>query len=98
MAVDLVTIRDGRLAALMVGEPIARRIEGVDLSLRLGPQYKSLVLDIAGGSLFSDIRTHRIGIYVKIYTVRVYTYLLSLFGLNQGRFCNTMNNPQKIPW
>ena len=50
IGVDALHIRNGELAAKMVGEPISRRISNVDLSVRLSNNYHDMVLDMTGNS------------------------------------------------
>ena len=47
---DALHIRNGELAAKMIGEPITRRISSVDLSVRLSNNYHDMVLDMTGNA------------------------------------------------
>lgn len=48
VGVESIRIKNGELAAHMVGEPVPRRISSVDLTLRLSNNYADMVLDVAG--------------------------------------------------
>ena len=48
LALEALHIRNGDLWASLTGEAIPRHIQNVDLSLRLGRDYRSLTLDITG--------------------------------------------------
>lgn len=50
VGVESLKIKNGKLAAYMVGEPIPRRISNVDLTLRLSNDYADMTLDVAGGT------------------------------------------------
>ena len=48
VGVECIRIRNGELAAHMVGEPIPRRISHVDLTVRLSNDYADMVLHVSG--------------------------------------------------
>jgi hypothetical protein len=48
VALDVLTIRNGDLWAMLTGEDIPRHVQNLDLRLRLGRDYRSLALDIIG--------------------------------------------------
>lgn len=52
VGVESIRIRNGKLAAHMVGEPIPRRISNVDLTVRLSNDYADMTLDVAGRVCF----------------------------------------------
>lgn len=52
VGVESLRIKNGELAAHMVGEPVARRVSSVDLTLRLSNNYADMVLDVSGASTF----------------------------------------------
>lgn len=55
VAVEAISIRDGRLSAFIAGEDVPRRFESVDVSVRLADNYSKLAVDITGEpSLDSD--------------------------------------------
>ena len=48
VGVESIRIRNGKLVASMVGEPIPRRISNVDLTVRLSNDYADMTLDVSG--------------------------------------------------
>ena len=48
---ESIRIRNGDLAATMVGEPIPRRISNVNATVRLSNDYADLYVDVAGEML-----------------------------------------------
>lgn len=48
VALNVVSIRGGDLYATLTGESIPRRVQNIDLKLRLGRDYRSLTLDLTG--------------------------------------------------
>lgn len=53
VGVESVRLRGGELQATLTGEPIPRRISGVDLTVRLSSDYRNMTLDVAGDSPYN---------------------------------------------
>ncbi len=58
LALEALHVRNGDLWASLTGEAIPRHIQNVDLSLRLGRDYRSLTLDITGARLLRVLPRH----------------------------------------
>ena len=58
LALERVAIRNGDLWATLTGEAIPRHVEGVNLQLKLGRDYRTRTLDLSGLLTLHDGPTH----------------------------------------
>lgn len=59
VALESIRVRGGRVDTWITGESVPRRFEGTDATMRLGPDYHSLDIDMAAAVHERDASTYR---------------------------------------